>query len=1182
MKSFPYPSAFKGRWQDFRRQEGFALVISLSLMVLLTVIAIGLLTLSTVSLRSSSQGEAAAVARNHARLALMIALGEIQAELGPDRRISAPAAAVIASPKQAHLTGTWDSWRWDPTGSTPPDYSGKRSKFRSWLVSSTDAASLAKPDFPSVDPSGTSAHLVADLLQQSGSTAVKAEKIPTDNGSKLAGKLAWAVFDESTKASIDLSPSPTAPGPGTEMASRFAPDRFRPDVVDPALASLKSPEKLFTLDTAIIPAGAQNAPAFRKRFHDFTTGSLGLLTDAVNGGFKTDLTQLFEATSFPSNAFSAQTLYGSTTAGAPRWNYLYDHYRKYKSITKAPTGTPTYQATNTDLAVTSSGNNLSPSTERLIPAIAKLQILFSVVSHHAHFPDRMQFLNANGVPKGNEQHAVPHIVYEPVITLINPYDVALDLKKLRIRVWDPPVGFRFAKIDKQKNVTAWVRSEMANQFQGLARFNYTDEGNPNARKSFTLVLSDGSSQAAGNSMKLNPGEVKVFSARVEKDWSWAFENQIYYEPRSFFDWGVGRDFGNQDRRTSNAYGVEAVPGWDTRAGLQTDHLSYTGNRPQNTKYDFEVQHNAARGFVSIRMTDDFLVEARAERTTGSSTTIPDFQVDLLAAKNVDPTQDLLRSYKFRFSNLSSEISENPAKPVIARTYNIAQTLQKPNDKTRGLKKPFAVLEMAARTTRDPIDDSKAWLYNNPIVEGAEQNSSSVGAANQSYDVRLLELTSYTSFPGVEIDPATNRGYFGASRTSTEGSSHVPMFRVPTAPATSLGDLIPSNLVAGSRLPRVVHPFGNSRAHPLLPANAVTRSLAGVSALDHSYHLNDSLWDRYYLSSITSYGGGVTTETRSRREVLTGLLDGSRPALNPRLAALSNQLNSTRIAEELDSLSDLDRAKQIGARIGIRGPFNLNSTSLDAWRAVLSSLRDREVTAWQNRVTPNAGTTPFVRTGFPLAAPSDGGANANVLGQIRWAGYRSLSDTEIETLAAAIVTEIRNRGQADQAPALSIAEFVNRRPGPDGSLHSLAGLLQTAIDNSGVNDATHALDSKTLNSATIPNARKLGAVNLPAMNGNSADGAPSTLTQGDLMAALAPVATVRGDTFKIRAYGEATSKDGKSILARAWCEATVQRMPEYIDPIDAPAKAEADLTAANRKFGRRFQIVSFRWLNADEL
>lgn len=1176
-------TAAAGRPFTSRTPRGFALVVALSLMVLLTVLVTGLLSLSAISLRASGQGEAAAVARNHARLGLMLALGELQRDLGPDRSISAPAAAVVSGAKQPHLTGAWEAWRWDPAQSPSPDYSAKRGKFRGWLVSTADTTAAEDPDFPGSAAGEDGVALVSDYSHLGTSTAVKAAKIPTANGSKSPGRFAWAVFDESTKAAIDLGDPAEPLSTGEEIAGRLAPGRFRADVLDPALASLAEPDRLFTLETAVVPGGLDTAEPFRKRFHDFTTGSLGLLTDTAKGGMKTDLTSLFEATTFPKSAFPADTLYSTTAASAPRWNYLYDHYRKYKTLTAANTGTPTYSpSTTTDLAVTASGNNPSPVSERLIPVIAKMQILFSVVSHHAHFPDRMNFLNTSGVPKGNDNHAVPHIVYEPVITLFNPYDVALNLQKLRVRVWDPPVGFRFAKVDKQKGITAWYRNEMASgQFHGLARFNYTDEGNPSARKSFTLILSDGNSQAIGNSLKLDPGEVKVFSARVEKDWTWGYENQNHASPRSFFDWGVDRNFGNKDNRTSNQFGVEAVPGWDTRAGLQTDHLSYgNGSRPANTRYDFETN---PRGFVSIRMTDDVVVEARAERTNGGSTSIPDFQVDLLAGKNPDVTQDILRSYKFRFANLSAEISENPTKPVISRTYNVAQTIQKIDDKTRGFKKPFAVLEMAARTTREVVDDSKAWLYNNPVVEGAEHNSTIVGAANQSYDVRLLELTSYTSFPGIEIDPTSNRGYFGASRTSTEGSSHVPMFKVPLAPAASLAEFIPSNLVSGSRLPRVVHPFGNSRAHPLLPSNAVSRSLGGTTALDHSYFINDALWDGYFFSSATAYGSGVMTSARGRREVLQGMLDRSRPALNARLTSVSANGDAAGLAEKLDAMTDIERARELPTHLGVSGPFNLNSTSIDAWRAVLSSLRDREVTAWKNRVTPNSEATPFVRTGLPLTAPNDGGASPNVLGQIRWAGYRSLDDSQIEDLAEAIVAEITARGSLDKAPSLSLAEFINRRPGGAGDLHSLAGLLQTAIDKSGVNEAFHSLDSLTLSSATIATARKRGVATPQAMDGRSAEGAPSILTQGDLLGALAPIATVRGDTFKIRSYGEATDADGKTVLARAWCEATVQRLPAFVDPADPASTAESALKSdANKKFGRRFQVVAFRWLNADEI
>ncbi|MFZ9933108.1 MAG: hypothetical protein ACO3G9_07920 [Chthoniobacterales bacterium] len=67
------------------------------------------------------------------------------------------------------------------------------------------------------------------------------------------------------------------------------------------------------------------------------------------------------------------------------------------------------------------------------------------------------------------------------------------------------------------------------------------------------------------------------------------------------------------------------------------------------------------------------------------------------------------------------------------------------------------------------------------------------------------------------------------------------------------------------------------------------------------------------------------------------------------------------------------------------------------------------------------------------------------------------------------------------------------------------------------------------------------------------------------------------------YGEARSRDGKEILARSWCEAVIQRYPEYINGADAPEIAFSELKEeTNRLFGRRFAIQSFRWLTPNEV
>src|SRR6478672_5999623 len=111
--------------------RGFALVVTLSLMILLTVIAVGLLTLSTISLRSASQQEAGAVARANARLALMMAIGELQREMGPDSRISAPHdAGTAAAGGQPKWTAVYDSWKRDPAASTADTPQSRSVRFR--------------------------------------------------------------------------------------------------------------------------------------------------------------------------------------------------------------------------------------------------------------------------------------------------------------------------------------------------------------------------------------------------------------------------------------------------------------------------------------------------------------------------------------------------------------------------------------------------------------------------------------------------------------------------------------------------------------------------------------------------------------------------------------------------------------------------------------------------------------------------------------------------------------------------------------------------------------------------------------------------------------------------------------------------------------------------------------------
>lgn len=217
------------------RPTGFSLIVTVAMLVVLTVVAVGLLSLSVISIKSTSITSAEERARANARMALMMAIDRLQAQMGPDQRISANASilsnSAVANP---HWTGVWDSWHAGADGgideisshqtiyplgsdSMHPRYDTNRQRhFREWLVSldndSADAITsgrslvLDAARMPAQDDE-------AVILVGEGSLGEAAA--PTDyvnaplvdvssvnNPSEIVGRYGWWVGDESQKASI--------------------------------------------------------------------------------------------------------------------------------------------------------------------------------------------------------------------------------------------------------------------------------------------------------------------------------------------------------------------------------------------------------------------------------------------------------------------------------------------------------------------------------------------------------------------------------------------------------------------------------------------------------------------------------------------------------------------------------------------------------------------------------------------------------------------------------------------------------------------------------------------------------------------------------------------------------------------------------------------------------------------
>ncbi len=169
-------------------------------------------------------------------------------------------------------------------------------------------------------------------------------------------------------------------------------------------------------------------------------------------------------------------------------------------------------------------------------------------------------------------------------------------------------------------------------------------------------------------------------------------------------------------------------------------------------------------------------------------------------------------------------------------------------------------------------------------------------------------------------------------------------------------------------------------------------------------------------------------------------------------------------------------------------------------------------------------------------------------------------------------EVKARG-----PFLSLADFVNRRPNADDEAHRVVGALQAAIDKSGINDrfVGGGREVTEADLDPLPGAGSVGNESASAR----AVGSAGHLRQAGILTALGSQISVRSDTFVIRAYGDHRDKSGK-VQASAWCEAVVQRVPEFVDPSDSPEMTP--LSTVNQLLGRGFRLISFRWLAPSEI
>ncbi|MGJ8656588.1 MAG: hypothetical protein ACSHX6_09050 [Akkermansiaceae bacterium] len=1052
-------------------------------MTLLFILAVGMLSLSSLSQRTTSLEQAHSEAQANARMALMLAMGKLQRELGPDQRINASADLVDSglTDSRKHWIGTWESWSAETEKRPEPE-------FRSWLVSG-NPASLGDPSFPS-----TASDLVT-LMGDQSSVKLSAPLIELDNGG-----YAYTVIDENSKARL---------GGALESEREDLADHLSrwqsPPVGHGALLGMESvPRSDAALELIASGQSVDLIPlsetASKDDLRSYTVWSEGLLTDVRNGGFRKDLSLHLQD---PASGDSAVALYQHGDRRGINFKELRDFHEVSTRLT--------YDTSSFSHADGGSLNNDVPSLVGKDDKIAAANDTFFaylrpvVLRASWHISAYSRNVGTIDTPSYKI-----YIVIEPIIWLWNPFDANLIMQPgghLTTRCWGLPYDITIKTGDVNKTVHFnEVRSDDNNMISMEIGQN-------------TPVV-------------MRPGEVQIYSR------------------------------GRQAATPTEDYSTfEGKPGWSGTGGFSLDTgLLINDVSPVTISMNRSAQRGADKwGLVEFF---SFLGTSDSDRHWVGGLGIDRFGWD-----------DELAAADFPSGMFSS---------VPDKTFSSAANLTIPQ--------PLALFSYLARTEKEGSLKSRYLARLSPSAMGFDHQATDPNTMHTLPYEPLMQPISGGLDRGFDYD--TGKGYFGASYKADIGQSYIVTHSVSRERPISLGhfqhalangvehDLVKVKYNSArfhNRIlqPAVMHAIGNSFAPPCIEQDQNTGSFNGMPAVDHSWLANDALWDQWFVSSLAErnaphHTGDLAGTARSLFDRLVGLNGEAQLLPNRHYSYAGSDPEA-----DADMLFDgtvpkSDAHLKIASLLRIHGAFNINSTDPAAWLAMFRSTHGLKVPVESSGGTSSdweSANNPIASLLIPKgSAVSEDDLDDPSL-ENQWTGYRDPSDTELKELAEAMVAEVRKRG-----PFLSLGDFVNRRLGTDTELAS-SGALQSALNLS----INKKLESGSRSSITASS----GIAFPEADSGSQMTHVPGHVKQGDILTTLGSRFTPRSDTFTVRAYGESRSQSGQ-LLASARCEAVIQRTADYVDPADESHVLPSALTSeVNQRLGRKFVIVSFRWLGKNE-
>ena len=1045
--------------------------------------------------------------------------------------------------------------------------------------------------------------------------------------------------------------APSASRPSTVMTnlgiSSVLTSDFRGNTNLAKLTSLAG----LALITNSVPAFSNNMLA-----GDLTVWSIGVLSDVRRGGLKQDLTAAFEsstssggtnftllqarsgsgsgndaccvyratnvgipATSAPSISLVWQTNATSTTFDGPRWVSFYSFYNLYKTVmtTNPVTGSPVSGAVPAGLGgAGNGGSNITVSGPNTVEArIANWYETNTVPNNTYQFTilpitptqiaDRIDSAISAYSYLGNVTNGTNvtpttfysfQVQYYPMIVIHNPYAVTLTFSNnitfaISKNVASPQISltcgtnivtnspwFRVGNVTNINPVTlietVTSTTNQTNAYSGTNLFPVSTNST-NTVTEFGLYQGGGypMSQTITNVGSLLPGEIRVFTLGGGNT------NVLSMAQGCAFPSLVS----DSSSASLDASSVYKVPWQGTTNPLDLVSMSIPGNTAG-------IGYNAFRWYPNGSLNK--WPGSTGNQGFGGATPIV-----------LQPTSG---SANMTWNNVSiGTMADN------ALTYRIVGTFER----LKGIISDGDT-NFINSSTRAPM-----MMGNSVALNAGRSGGSAAFSSISSYTTEVYARAGNQIIPfnGLLSNSVANGRlitFWGALGVgSTNGSysnpSRLVLRDIPLAPMTSLGQFMHledwnfNRSYSTFSFPAMS--VGGSFACPELCTNAATlnrnmvRTTAAATAgfnwmsYDHSFMANEALFDTYFFSTVPPTNGFRWDGTSgygafSNTSISAASIASNAPLPNTR--HVFYRKNGTN-----PSVANLQDESVAAANLLLDGAFNVNSTSVAAWKALLSSLQGHTFHSY-NYTTGSAQDYTPAAGAYPI--PRFWSVSSSATPNVPWEGLRVLDDTQLTALATEIVRQVRLRG-----PFLGMGDFLNRRLGNSVSQMNTMGTLQAAIENTATNgsssDVNWCIRNVFNQTVNAPNF-------LTNIVNNTAAGIPGYLMQQDIVQSFAPVMTARSDTFVIRIYGEAAKPSinaltPSSVTGQAWGEAVVQRLPDFYDQTDPALTATTTVpgvsrsfgdatrlrnssgwvvNALNQNFGRRFKLISFRWLNQNEL